>query len=88
MQADAQYVSNSFHNIRNFQSQKMPAYVVGNTRLTWYSPDEKWSLGFFVNNVANARYLITGFDIASLCGCNEEAYGKPRWFGGNIRYEF
>ena len=29
-----------------------------------------------------------GFDLAGLCGCNENAYVRPQWWGVNVRYNF
>jgi hypothetical protein len=29
-----------------------------------------------------------GFDLATLCGCNEVAYREPRWYGVSVRYNF
>ena len=42
----------------------------------------------FVNNVGNAKYGVIGFDLATLCGCNEDYYGKPRWFGVSLSYNY
>ncbi len=87
-QIDANYKSNAYHNINNFATHKMPAYVVGNARLTWYSPNEDWEVGAFVTNFADERYQIIGFELSTLCGCNEETLGRPRWWGANVRYNF
>jgi iron complex outermembrane receptor protein len=87
-QMDGHYVSSFYHNIRNFQAQELPSYVIGNARLTWISPGETWEGSVFVNNIADKRYRTMGFDLSTLCGCNQESYGKPRWFGASIRYSF
>jgi iron complex outermembrane receptor protein len=42
----------------------------------------------FVNNLLKEHYTTVGFDLAGLCGCNEELYGKPRWWGISVRREF
>lgn len=88
VQMDADYASNAYHNIRNFQAHKMPARVIGNARVSWIGFEEKIEASFFVNNLADARYEVMGFDLSTLCGCNERAYGKPRWFGASLRYRF
>jgi hypothetical protein len=31
---------------------------------------------------------VIGFDLATLCGCNEDYYGKPRWFGVSLSYNY
>jgi iron complex outermembrane receptor protein len=87
-QMDANYASNAYHNIRNYQTQKMDAYVVGNARLSWISPDGAWELSAFVKNLADERYKVTGFDLSTLCGCSEEGWGRPREWGVRLRYNF
>jgi iron complex outermembrane receptor protein len=88
LQLDSNYASSRYHNIRNYEAQQMEAYVIGNARLSWYSADERWELQGFVKNLNDARYKFTGFDLPTLCGCNEEAYGYPRWWGVRLRYNF
>ena len=88
VQLDANYASSSFQNIRNFQAHKMDDYVVANARLSWLSADEHWEVSFFVTNFADSRYKITGFDLSNVCGCTLDGYGKPRWFGARLRYQW
>lgn len=88
LQMDFNYASDSFYNINNFDTHKMESYVVGNARMTWYHPNEKMELQFFVNNLADEQYQNIGFELSTICGCDERSYGKPRWFGGRIRYSF
>lgn len=88
LQMDTNYASSAFHNIRNFQAHKMDSYIIGNARLSWTSVDDTWSGQVFVNNLADAHNQITGFELATLCGCSEEAHGKPRWFGVRVQYNW
>ncbi len=88
LQLDFSYASAAFFNINNFGTHKMDGYAVGNARLDWSSPDGRLELQLFVNNLADARYQTVGFELSTICGCDERAYGLPRWFGGRIRYNF
>ena len=88
IQMDANYASSAYHNIRNFQSQKMDGYVIGNARGSWSSSDGTWELQAFLKNLNDARYKTTGFDLSTLCGCSEESYGRPREWGIRVRYNF
>ena len=88
IQMDANYASSAFHNIRNYDSQRMDDYILGNARVSWNSNDGVWEAQAFVTNLADERYKITGFDLSTLCGCSEEAYGRPRWWGIKVRYNF
>ncbi len=87
-QTDFNYSGSFYHNLRNFDSQRLPSYFVANVRMTWTSENGDWLLTAFVDNVGNKRYRLIGFDLATLCGCNEEYYGKPRWYGVTVRREF
>jgi len=87
-QLDFNFVDDRFHNIRNFDAHKMDDYVVANWRLAWASNDGRWQGTFFVKNFLDETYQTTGFDLATLCGCNEEAWGAPRWLGGTLRYSW
>ena len=87
-QMNAYYHSSHFHNIRNFDAHKIDAFTVANARLTWDSADEHWQVAFFVNNFADEKYNIQGFALEQICGCSKDTVGKPRWFGGSVRYQF
>ena len=84
-QVDFTYTDDRFHNIRNFDAQNMDSVWLANARLSWVSTDDRWEATVFVSNLTDERYVHTGFDLATLCGCAEEAYGKPRWYGARLR---
>lgn len=86
--ADGSYSSSFYHNIRNFQADKLDGYAVFNTQITWTSNDDAWRITAYVNNIFDKRYVTIGYDLAGLCGCNEETYGKPRWWGVTSSYKF
>ena len=88
VQMDANYNSSFFGNIRNFDSQKTPAYVIGNARVSWTSTDEHWDLTGFVQNLADNHNRLIGFDVSNLCGCTTFSYGRPRWAGVSLRYNY
>lgn len=81
LELNGSYQTSRYFNIRNFQADRMPAYATLDTRLGWTSADDRWGATFFVDNVTDKRYEVGGFDLATFCGCNEVAYGKPRWYG-------
>lgn len=86
VQADVSYQSDRHYNIRNFHSDLMDDYTLVNLQLSWLSLDGRWQATGFVQNATDERYKIGGFDLATLCGCSEEAYGKPRWYGLRVSY--
>jgi len=88
LQGDVTYQSETFHNLTNFDSTRMDGYALGNVRASWASSDDTWQVDAYVKNVSDKRYNTIGFDLSQLCGCNEEAQGKPRWWGVSVRYHY
>jgi iron complex outermembrane receptor protein len=87
-QLDGNWSDEFYHNIRNFDSQLYDDYYLANARLTYTSGDDRWSVSGWVRNFTDERYELVGFDLATLCGCNEDWYGKPRWWGVTARFNF
>lgn len=88
VQGDVAYSDEFFYNLRNFDADKFDSYVLTNARLTWLSGDEHWETSLMVRNITDERAGTIGFDLASLCGCNEIAFREPRWYGVSVRYSF
>lgn len=86
--ADVRYSDEYFYNLRNFDADKFDDYIEVNPRLSWVNPDASWEIALKVNNLTDERVGIQGFDLATLCGCNEVSYKPPRWYGINFRYSF
>jgi iron complex outermembrane receptor protein len=87
-QGDASYSDEFYYNLRNFDADKFDSYVLTNLRLSWFSADADWETSLIVRNVTDERAGTIGFDLATLCGCNEVAYREPRWYGVSVRYNF
>lgn len=88
VQSDASYSDEFFYNLRNFDADKFDSYVVANARLSWLSASQHWETSLMVRNFTDERAGNIGFDLATLCGCNEVSYREPRWYGLNVRYNF
>jgi iron complex outermembrane receptor protein len=85
---DGAYSSSFYYNLRNFDADKFDSYFLLNLRWSWATEDETWEFAVMGQNLTDDRAGIQGFDLASLCGCNEVSYQLPRWYGVNIRYNF
>jgi len=83
---DAQYSSSFFYNLRNFDADQYGRYVMVNAGFGW--SNDNWTLNFRVRNLTNVKAGVQGFDLASLCGCNEVSYKPPRFFQVGARYSF
>ncbi|MEM9529732.1 MAG: TonB-dependent receptor [Pseudomonadota bacterium] len=88
VRGDITYSDEFFYNLRNFDADKFDSYTAVNAGIGWVSGDETWEVGLKINNLTDERIGIQGFDLATLCGCNEVSYQPPRWWGLNVRYGF
>jgi len=86
--ANATYTDNSYYTLRNYDSHKMDSYTLVNARVSYTSPDNRWEIAAFVNNLTNEQNEVMGFDISLFCGCSEIAVGEPRWWGVSAQFSF
>ncbi|MGH8244998.1 MAG: TonB-dependent receptor [Gammaproteobacteria bacterium] len=82
------YQDDTFYDIQNFDIARADDYIVGNFRLKWTSGGGAWEVDAFVNNVADEEYVTYTFDFTAVGGFNQLHFGKPRWFGGSVRYSW
>jgi iron complex outermembrane receptor protein len=59
-----------------------------NAMVSWESPSQNWLLTLAGRNLTDERAGIQGFDLATLCGCNEVSYRAPRFYSVGMRYSF
>lgn len=88
IQGDMSYSDDYFYNLRNFDADKFDSYTLFNAQLRWKSGDDKWTATLSGRNLSDERIGIQGFDLATLCGCNEVSYRAPRYFGVGLRRDF
>lgn len=88
VRGDVTYSDEFFYNLRNFDADKFDDYVMLNAGIGWASDDESWQVNFKINNLTDEKAGIQGFDLATLCGCNEVSYQPPRWYGINVKRTF
>lgn len=85
-QADVSYSDEYFYNLRNFDADKFDSYTKVGAVVGWVSEDQHWDISFNIRNLTDERIGIQGFDLATLCGCNEISFQPPRWYGLRFRY--
>lgn len=85
---DAAYSASYYYNLRNFDADKYGSYVVVNLGLAWTSANKTFQFGLDVDNVTDKKIGIQGFDLATLCGCNEVSYKLPRTYSIFTRLSF
>jgi iron complex outermembrane recepter protein len=72
-----------------------PLFSVGTStqrtdaRLDWHTPDERWGVGLYVNNMFNKRYVLSiGNDSTNDFGTPYAVITPPRTFGVELRAKF
>ena len=86
VQADANYSDEYFYNLRNFDGDKFDSYTVVNAQVRFEKND--WLLTLAARNLTDERAGVMGFDLATLCGCNEVSYKAPRYLSVGLRRDF
>ncbi len=66
----------------------VPGYHLGNARLTWTSPEEKWESAFAVTNVFDKTYYLSVFDLLASSGAKYGTPANPREYSIEIKRKF
>ena len=88
VQGDVSYSDSFFYNLRNFSADEFDDYTMVNALISWESSDQRWTTTLAARNLTDERAGIQGFDLASLCGCNEVSYRAPRFYSIGVRHNF
>lgn len=88
VRADVSYSDEYFYNLRNFDADKYDAYAMVNAGIGWTDENGDWQFDLKINNLSDERVGIQGFDLATLCGCNEISFQPPRWYGVSVKRSF
>jgi iron complex outermembrane receptor protein len=78
----------TYYDIQNHPVSRENGYIIGNARLQYTSGSGNWYAAMFVNNIADEEYVTYTFDFTGTFGFNQQAYGKPRWFGATVGYQW
>ncbi len=88
VQADFNYRTEFSFILTNSPAGEQPAYVIGNSRVSYASVDGRWELAFAVKNIADQFYSTQIFDVAGDFGNIQRFFDRPRWFYGTLRVNF
>ena len=83
---DAKHTDGFYTGRENTVAQWIPGYDLFNARVSLASNSERWDLALYVNNLSDARYVVTqgggGFAAPVGAGTNQTvSYGRPRTYG-------
>ena len=88
VQTDFTYQDDVYFDIQNHPVASQDAYDVWNARISYYGANENWSVSAFVNNMFEEEYRAYTFDVTNLFGFNQVGYGRPRWAGVTLNYNW
>jgi iron complex outermembrane receptor protein len=73
---------------QNYPISRSDNYQIWNARLIYNSPDDKWTVTAWVNNVFDEEYLQYTFDFTNSFGFNQLGYGSPQWAGVTVGFKW
>jgi len=85
---DWAYRSEVFNGALNFDELRQGSYNLVDSGITLLSPDEDWQLSFFVKNLTDEQYIVSGFANALTQGQVDAIVGRPREWGVSFLYRF
>jgi len=88
VQGDFSWSDSFFYNLRNFDADQFDSYTLVNAVIGWTSPEERWAVNLAARNLTDENAGIQGFDLATLCGCNEISFRAPRRYEVNVNFSF
>jgi iron complex outermembrane receptor protein len=88
VQGDVSYSESFYYNLRNFDADQFDDYTLLNAQISWTDTDQNWMLTLAGRNLTDESAGIQGFDLATLCGCNEVSYRARRFYSVGLRYSF
>ena len=88
LQWDGFYQTEQWFDLQNYPVSESDSYSVWNAKAIWTSGDQKWNVTAWMNNVFEEEYLVYTFDFTAGFGYNQQAYGRPRWAGITVGYEW
>ena len=83
---DYSYTGEHFTDPQNLIFQD--AYSLLGARLTYVSPDDRWSAALFGTNLTDEVYVVGGTAGLLSLGFNDEVRGRPREYGVSVTLNF
>ena len=90
VQSDWQYRSEHFFALTGADTVRENGYSIVNTSISYTDCNKQWTASAFVDNVLDEEYLVQTFDLSGpgVFDMTEQYYGKPRWWGVSLRYNW
>jgi iron complex outermembrane receptor protein len=88
VQTDFNYQDDVYFDIQNHPISQQDSFDVWNARVSYTSEERNWSVSAFVNNMFEEEYRTYSFDVTNLFGFNQVGYGRPRWAGVTVNFNW
>lgn len=85
---DANYQGSIYTSGTNLVSNFIPAYTLGNARLTWKDGSNKWESSLELTNITDKWYLLSRTDQYSGAGHTDGQPGRPREWALTVKRKF
>ncbi len=87
LRGDLSAYSKFYNDVANTELVAQSGYGIVNSRLTYTSPDDSWTLALFATNLTDRRYFVSG-NASAAFGLAEVSYGRPREWGVTLGAKF
>jgi iron complex outermembrane receptor protein len=84
---DDQWFS-AYNDLLGFEDIRQDAYWVFNARAAFSDTAEKYTLSFWINNIADEEYDVFGINLQTAAGYNYFSQGAPRTYGVDFTIKF
>ncbi len=88
LHGDYSYTSRRYYDITGRVSRSGDPYSLVNARISFTPDNERFNVALYARNLTDARYLSYIGDVTSSFGLQEELWGAPRSFGGELTVNF
>jgi iron complex outermembrane receptor protein len=85
---DASYQGDLYTNGNNLATNRIESYTLGNARITWRAPDEKWEAAVEVTNLTDEYYFLSRTDQFTAAGHSDGQPGRPREWALTVKRKF
>jgi iron complex outermembrane receptor protein len=86
--ADMAYQSEMFGDAFNNPYNRIPAYGVGNLRLTWRGAEDQWETSVEMMNVSDKLFYLATNDYSASAGSSSYQPGLPRTWALSVKRNF
>jgi iron complex outermembrane recepter protein len=87
VQGNVSYKSSQFFDAFNSPSHHEDGYTTADLRASWTDASQKLTFAIFAENVTDTEYRTYSFDLSFL-GQATSVWGRPRWVGAEVSYNF